>query len=365
MNDGDGVVCARHVSKRFDDVPAVNDVSFVVEKGEFVSLLGPSGCGKSTLLRIIAGFEVADEGSILFKGKDHTNAPPHRRPVNMVFQSYALFPHLTIFDNVAFGLRRKKVPEAEVKKLVDQFLDLVNLPEMGARYPTQLSGGQQQRVALARALVNRPDVLLLDEPLAALDLKLRKRMQVELKSLQRELGISFVYVTHDQEEALALSDKIGVVNAGHMLQYGPAREVYDHPRSEFVAQFLGEANIIPCVVQSVAERVVLRAEDEIIHVQAPADAPAVGARVLLAIRPEDIAIGTQRMPKDNVYRCTIGNKVFAGAAPTIWVSMGAGRTLSVRSADRATFDSLQLGTPAYVGWQATQGVLIRDDGDLG
>ncbi len=363
MSDGDGVVCARHVSKRFDDVPAVNDVSFVVEKGEFVSLLGPSGCGKSTLLRIIAGFEVADEGTILFKGKDHTNAPPHRRPVNMVFQNYALFPHLTIFDNVAFGLRRKKVPEAEVKQLVHQFLDLVNLPEMSGRYPTQLSGGQQQRVALARALVNRPDVLLLDEPLAALDLKLRKKMQVELKSLQRELGISFVYVTHDQEEALALSDKIGVVNAGHMLQYGPAREVYDHPTSEFVAQFLGEANIIPCVVQSAGQRLVLRAGDETINVHAPADAPAAGARVLLAIRPEDIAISAEKLSRDNAYPCTIKNKVFAGAAPTIWVSVGGGKTLSVRSANRATFDSLQLGSPAYVGWQATQGALIHDDSD--
>jgi spermidine/putrescine transport system ATP-binding protein len=364
MSDGDGVVCARHVSKRFDDVPAVNDVSFVVEKGEFVSLLGPSGCGKSTLLRIIAGFEVADEGSILFKGKDHTHAPPHRRPVNMVFQSYALFPHLTIFDNVAFGLRRKKVPEPEVKQLVHQFLDLVNLPEMSNRYPTQLSGGQQQRVALARALVNRPDVLLLDEPLAALDLKLRKKMQVELKSLQRELGISFVYVTHDQEEALALSDKIGVVNAGHMLQYGPAREVYDHPRSQFVAQFLGEANIIACVVHSAGQRLALHAENEVICVKAPAEPPAVGARVLLAIRPEDIAISAQTMPKDNLYACTIKNKVFAGAAPTTWVSVEGRKTLSVRSADRETFDSLQLGMPAYVGWQATQGVLIRDDGDL-
>jgi spermidine/putrescine transport system ATP-binding protein len=234
---------------------------------------------------------------------------------------------------------------------------------MSARYPTQLSGGQQQRVALARALVNRPDVLLLDEPLAALDLKLRKRMQVELKSLQRELGISFVYVTHDQEEALALSDKIGVVNAGRMLQYGPAREVYDYPRSEFVAQFLGEANIIPGVVESAGERLALRAEDDVIHVQATADAPAVGARVLLAIRPEDIAVSAQAMPKDNLYPCTISTKVFAGAAPTIWVSVGVGKTLSVRSADRATFDSLQLGMPAYVGWQATQGVLIRDDGD--
>lgn len=365
MIDADGVVCVRHVSKQFDDVPAVNDVSFAVEKGEFVSLLGPSGCGKSTLLRIIAGFEAADTGSILFEGEDFTKTPAHRRPVNMVFQSYALFPHLTIFDNVAFGLRRKKVPETEVKRLASQFLDLVNLHELSDRYPAQMSGGQQQRAALARALVNRPDVLLLDEPLAALDLKLRKRMQVELKMLQRELGISFIYVTHDQEEALALSDKIGVVNAGRMLQYGPARDVYDHPQSQFVAQFLGEANIIKCSVRESGARLTLVAADEVIHVNAPASSPAVGASVLLAIRPEDIVVSSTQLHKDNVYPCVIKNKVFAGAAPTIWVNVKVEKTLSVRSADRATFDSLQLGMPAFVGWQATQGVVIRDDGTGG
>ena len=315
-------------------------------------------------MRIIAGFEVADFGSILFEGKDYTNTPAHLRPVNMVFQSYALFPHLSIFDNVAFGLRRKKVQEAEVKRLVRQFLNLVNLHELSARYPAQLSGGQQQRVALARALVNRPSVLLLDEPLAALDLKLRKRMQVELKLLQRELGISFIYVTHDQEEALALSDKIGVVNAGQMLQYGPAREVYDQPRSEFVAKFLGEANIIRCTVRSSGDRLTLDAANEVVHIKATADAPPAGASVLLAIRPEDIGVSATALQRDNVYPCIVENKVFAGAAPTIWVKVGDATTLSVRSADRATFDALQLGMPAFVGWQASQGVLIREE-DIG
>jgi spermidine/putrescine transport system ATP-binding protein len=355
-----GVVCVRRVSKHYGDVPAVNDVSFVVEKGEFVSLLGPSGCGKSTLLRMIAGFETVDAGSILFEGKEYTNVPAHLRPVNMVFQSYALFPHLTIFDNVAFGLRRKKVPEAEVKRLVFQFLNLVNLNDLSARFPSQLSGGQQQRVALARALVNRPSVLLLDEPLAALDLKLRKKMQVELKILQRELGISFIYVTHDQEEALALSDKIGVVSEGRMLQYGPAREVYDRPRSEFVAKFLGEANIIQCTVRASGNCLVLAAAARSVRIKATAEPPPVGAKVLLAIRPEDIVLSSVAFEKDNVYPCVIENKAFSGTAPAIWVTVDD-KTLSVRSADRVTFDAMEIGMPAFVGWNATQGVLIAED----
>lgn len=360
-----GVVRLVGVSKQFDDVLAVNDVSLVVEKGEFVSLLGPSGCGKSTLLRIIAGFEPADRGSVFLEGADFTNVAPHRRPVNMVFQSYALFPHLSIFENVAFGLRRKKTPEADVTRLVRQFLDLVSLGELSARYPSQLSGGQQQRVALARALVNRPSVLLLDEPLAALDLKLRKRMQVELKVLQRELGISFIYVTHDQEEALALSDRIAVMNDGRVLQYGPAREVYDHPQSEFVANFLGEANILRCEVRSSGDRLVLVADDQVIHAKAPTHAPAAGTSVLLAIRPEDIVVSSGTVERDNVLPCVIENKVFSGTAPTIFVSAGGGKVLSVRSADRATFDSLQPGMPAFVGWQAVQGVVIGAEESAG
>jgi spermidine/putrescine ABC transporter ATP-binding subunit len=355
-----GVVCVQQVSKRFGDVPAVNDVSFVVEKGEFVSLLGPSGCGKSTLLRMIAGFETADSGSILFEGRDYTNVPAHLRPVNMVFQSYALFPHLSIFDNVAFGLRRKKVPDKEVTRLVLQFLDLVNLNDLSARFPSQLSGGQQQRVALARALVNRPSVLLLDEPLAALDLKLRKKMQVELKVLQRELGISFIYVTHDQEEALALSDKIGVVSDGRMLQYGPALEVYDRPRSEFVAKFLGEANILQCTVRASGDWLELVAAGNTVRMRALAESPPVGAKVLLAIRPEDIVLSATAVEEDNVYPCVVENKAFSGTAPIVWVNVD-GKTLSVRSADRRTFDAMEVGMPAFVGWRSTQGVLIPED----
>jgi spermidine/putrescine transport system ATP-binding protein len=356
------VVHVKNVSKRFGGIPAVNDISLAVERGEFVSLLGPSGCGKSTLLRMIAGFEPPDGGAIFIDGQDVTEVAPHRRPVNMVFQSYALFPHLTIFENVAFGLRRKRVPSAEIKSLVEQFLTLVGLGDMARRHPSQLSGGQQQRVALARALVNRPKVLLLDEPLAALDLKLRKRMQVELKQLQRELGISFIYVTHDQEEALALSDRIAVMSGGRVLQYGPAREVYDHPRSEFVATFLGEANILRCKVRSQGAKVVLETGGHVIAAYLNA-AAALGATALLAIRPEDIAISANRPDRANVLPCTIVNKVFSGTAPAIFAELGSGATLMVRSAERAVFDAVQPGSPAFVSWQEHQGSIVGEDDD--
>jgi spermidine/putrescine transport system ATP-binding protein len=244
----DAIVGMDGVSKSYGGIEAVRGVSLLVRRGEFVSLLGPSGCGKSTILRMIAGFEEPNAGSISIDGVDVAGVPPNRRPVNMVFQSYALFPHLTIFENVAFGLRRRRVPRQETHERVERFLDLVGLSGMGSRHPGQLSGGQQQRVALARALVNKPKVLLLDEPLGALDLKLRKRMQIELKQLQREVGISFIYVTHDQDEALALSDRIAVIDRGQVLQYGPGREIYDRPRTAFVANFLGESNILRGVV---------------------------------------------------------------------------------------------------------------------
>ncbi len=355
-----GAVHLRNASKSFGDYAAVSDFSLSVDEGEFVSLLGPSGCGKSTILRIIAGFETAGHGSVWFDGKDYTDIPAHLRPVNMVFQSYALFPHMTILDNVAFGLRRKKVPEAEVVPLVHKFLDMVRLGEFSKRYPTQLSGGQQQRVALARALVNRPKVLLLDEPLAALDLKLRKSMRVELKLLQRELGISFIYVTHDQDEALALSDKIGVISGGRLLQYGTARDVYDRPSTDFVANFLGEANILRCSVRSKGGSVVLEIPEGIVQHSLTGETLLTGTSAMFAIRPEDIVVSSTRPPRDNVYACLVENKVFSGTAPTIFVRGAGGTTLSVCSADRATFDALDVGQHAFVGWQASQGVIVAE-----
>ena len=232
------------VTKRFGDFVAVDQVDLSIAQGEFFSLLGPSGCGKTTTLRMLAGFEVPSEGRILLEGEPVENVPPHQRNVNMVFQSYALFEHLDVNGNVAFGLKRKKVPKEEITTRVAEALELVDLSSRASARPNELSGGQRQRVALARALVNRPRVLLLDEPLGALDLKLRRQMQIELKAIQREVGITFVYVTHDQEEALSMSDRIAVMSDGRVAQCGPPEEVYEHPKEEFVAGFIGISNLL-------------------------------------------------------------------------------------------------------------------------
>jgi spermidine/putrescine transport system ATP-binding protein len=233
-----------HVTKAFGDVRAVDDLSLEIHEGEFLSLLGPSGCGKTTTLRMLGGFEEPTSGSIYFGDTEVTNVPPHRRDVNTVFQSYALFPHLSVADNIAFGLRRKGMKKAEAAARVSEMLTLVDLEGRGERKPTQLSGGQQQRVALARSLVNHPKLLLLDEPMSALDAKLRKTMQIELKRIQTQVGITFLYVTHDQEEAMTMSDRIVVMNHGRIEGSGSPREVYEHPATEFVATFLGASNLL-------------------------------------------------------------------------------------------------------------------------
>jgi spermidine/putrescine transport system ATP-binding protein len=273
--------------KGFGDVTAVDDVSFAINRGEFFSLLGPSGCGKTTTLRLVAGLEDVDGGRIVLEGRDVTSVPPNQRRVNTVFQAYALFPHMTVHDNIAFGLLQSRTPKHELVSKIDSVLETVRLDELRGRYPRELSGGQQQRVALARALVNEPAVLLLDEPLAALDLKLRKAMQGELKKLQERVGVAFLYVTHDQGEALTLSDRIAVMNHGRVLQIGTPREVYEQPRTKFVADFIGETNFFTGRVEEAGKAVVV-ATDMGMRIRCrPVSWAEVGQSVVVAVRPEN------------------------------------------------------------------------------
>lgn len=281
----------RQVVKKFGEVVAVDRVSLQILDGEFFSLLGPSGCGKTTTLRIIAGFEMPTSGQILIQGEPQGYLPPFKRPVNTVFQHYALFPHMNVNQNVAFGLEMQRLSRAEVRQRVGEALEMVALTGLGRRRPKQLSGGQQQRVALARALVNRPKVLLLDEPLGALDLKLRKAMQVELKNLQEQLGLTFIYVTHDQEEALAMSDRIAVMHKGRVLQLGGAEEIYETPNSSFVANFIGESNFIIGTVRKIGPPMELDIQSsEPLYADWAEDGIRVGDRATLAIRPEKVRI---------------------------------------------------------------------------
>jgi spermidine/putrescine transport system ATP-binding protein len=295
-----------NITKRFDEVVAVDDLSLDVESGKFYALLGPSGCGKTTTLRMIGGFEEPTEGTIYLGDRTVTGQPPHKRDVNTVFQSYALFPHLTIFENVAFGLRRSKVKGSEVRTRTEEMLQVVGLKGYGNRKPRQLSGGQQQRVALGRALVNRPRVLLLDEPLGALDLKLRKEMQFELKRIQHDMGITFVHVTHDQEEAMTMADSIVVMNDGHIEQMGDPAELYERPATAFVANFLGVSNLLPGTVEG-ADAVRLDS-GSVLCVTADAIGGRRGA-VSVGIRPEKLRIadgGTNTLSGEIVDRAYVG-----------------------------------------------------------
>jgi spermidine/putrescine transport system ATP-binding protein len=294
------------VTKRFDEVVAVDDLSLEVERGRFYALLGPSGCGKTTTLRMIGGFEEPTAGTIYLGDRAVTGLPPHRRDVNTVFQSYALFPHLTIFENVAFGLRRRGVKGDDLKGRVEEMLRIVGLEGFGGRKPRQLSGGQQQRVAVARALVNRPRVLLLDEPLGALDLKLRKEMQLELKSIQHDLGITFVHVTHDQEEAMTMADCIVVMNRGRIEQLGSPAELYEQPATAFVAGFLGVSNLLAGTADG--QDAVRLDTGMVLHV-APAALDGRKGRVSVGIRPEKLRIGpdgANRLSGEIVERAYVG-----------------------------------------------------------
>ena len=320
------------VTKRFGDLVAVDGISLDIDKGEFFSLLGPSGCGKTTTLRMIGGFERPDSGRIELDGADVAGLPPYRRNVNTVFQSYALFPHLNVFDNVAYGLRRKKVEKAEISTRVREILELVDLAGHETRRSTQLSGGQQQRVALARALVNRPRVLLLDEPLGALDLKLRKQMQLELKGIQHEVGITFIYVTHDQDEAMTMSDRLAVMRDGRVEQVGPPTEVYEQPATRFVAEFLGASNLFEGSLGSSdgpLREVALSSGEK---VSVPANLlDGGGESVTLGVRPEKVRIGPRgsAAADRNAIEGRVQDATFVGVSHVFTVATRAGGVMTV------------------------------------
>jgi len=347
-----GVVKEFHA--RGEVITAVAGIDLDIREGEFFSLLGPSGCGKTTTMRMIAGFEDPTQGVIRLRGQDVTNVPPNKRDVNMVFQSYALFPHMNVFENVAFGLRRKAVAKPEITRRVGEMLDIVDMAGRSERRPRELSGGQQQRVALARALVNNPRALLLDEPLGALDLKLRQAMQVELKRIQREVGITFVYVTHDQGEALTMSDRIAVMNDGSIEHLGTPREIYEHPRTRFVAGFIGTSNLLTGTVTRLdGDRAIIQiSQDERIIVPVQDRAVSEGSRLELTVRPEKIDLTTERPPGEGcVLRGTVTEVVYLGTSTNFSVTTSAGADVVVFQQNSASADDVAArGDSIWLSW---------------
>jgi spermidine/putrescine transport system ATP-binding protein len=345
-----GDVELRGLTKRFDDAVAVDCIDATINAGEFFSLLGPSGCGKTTTLRMIAGFERPTAGEILLDGVDVAQVPPHRRNVHTVFQSYALFPHLDVFDNVAFGLRRRKVAKDQVRRRVQEAIELVELGGLAARRPQQLSGGQQQRVALARALVLRPAVLLLDEPLGALDAKIRKQLRLELKALQEEVGITFVFVTHDQEEALSMSDRIAVMNAGKIEQVGTAEAVYENPATVFVADFLGVSNLMDAEAVPSAGGPPGRCTVAVGDFRLSAgcgDVTACGP-VKIVARPERVQLLEHGSQRENCLPGMIERTVYVGASLQVMVRLATGAQLQASVANTGEAGGYQQGTPVAV-----------------
>jgi spermidine/putrescine transport system ATP-binding protein len=345
------------VTKRFGEFVAVDDLSLDIYEGEFFSLLGPSGCGKTTTLRMIAGFEEPTEGGISVDGEPVRGVPPYRRPVNTVFQSYAIFPHLNVFDNVAFGLRRNGVKGEELHKRVTDACEMVQLSGFEKRKPNALSGGQQQRVALARALVNRPKVLLLDEPLGALDLKLRKEMQLYLKDLQHEVGITFIYVTHDQEEALTMSDRIAVMNEGKVQQVADPPTLYELPRNRFVADFIGQTNVFSGTVEAVSdERVALRTPSgEKVEATAGEVGMEVGSEAHAAVRPEKVRFGKEG---DNASKARIRQIVYLGASTQYIAELPGGEKLVLYQQNTREDENPEVGEEVTVAWDARNCLIL-------
>jgi spermidine/putrescine transport system ATP-binding protein len=355
----------RHVTRRFGELVAVDDVSMAVESGEFFTLLGPSGCGKTTLLRMIAGFDLPDAGQILLDGQDLAGTPPERRPVHTVFQSYALFPHMTVAQNVAFPLRMAGKSAQEVDRLTREALDDVHLSDKAGQYPDELSGGQKQRVALARGIVNRPRLLLLDEPLGALDAKLREEMQLELINLQRNVGITFVFVTHAQYEALALSTRIAVMNDGRVEQLDVPSRIYGAPRNRFVAHFIGKINLLDAEVAAAADDDLRLRVEGIGEVAAPASARArPGLKGVFALRPEQIRIGAAagEPPLPNRFAGTVRDLLYVGDVTSYVIELAAGARIQAlmpnSTPGRARF--FDPGDAVEVGWRGDAGLFLDE-----
>lgn len=345
------------VTKTFGNTNAVNDVSLQIKQGEFLTLLGPSGCGKTTLLRMIAGFELPTSGKILLAGQDVTYLPPYKRNVHTVFQHYALFPHRTVAGNIAFGLEIARLPKSEIKNKVAKVLELVQLSGFEDRYPQQLSGGQQQRIAIARALVLQPKVLLLDEPLGALDLKLRKEMQVELKKLQQSLGISFIFVTHDQEEALVMSDRIAVMQHGKIEQLGSANEIYERPQTEFVANFIGVSNVLTAQIVEIKDNLAtLNFNGSKITAFADSDL-ASNSKVKFVVRPEKISLSVT--PDNSITSGTVEEKVYFGSTTQWRVKLSDNTNLIIYEQNRNSNNSYDIGQKVYLNWYQESNVILK------
>ena len=361
------IISIRGVSKHFGAVHAVDNVDLEIQRGEFFSLLGPSGCGKTTLLRILAGLETPSEGEIFIDGQPMSAIPAYRRPVNMVFQNYAIFPHLDVRGNIAFGLRKSGLSKTEINAKVEEMLDLIKLPGYEERTATQLSGGERQRIALARALVKRPKVLLLDEPLGALDKKLREQMQLELRDLQKSVGITFVFVTHDQEEALTMSDRIAVMSEGKVLQVSSPTGLYEQPRSRFVANFIGNMNFFDGQVRKVIDGAAIVDAGPLGEIEAPtnADVPAVGADVLVAIRPEKIKLHFEAPGEGaNIVEGRMGPAAYLGDRSHFHVLI-PGReqsvAVAVQNMERPAPGLAESDQPVWLSFSGKSVVLLRPD----
>lgn len=354
------------ITRRYGDFTAVNGVTLEVEKGEVFSLLGPSGCGKTTLLRMAAGFDRPDSGRIVLDGKDITDLPPDVRPVNTVFQNYALFPHLSIRDNIAFGPRIAKWTAVEIRRAVDEMLELVDLRAHAGKKPSQLSGGMKQRVAIARALVNKPKVLLLDEPLAALDLKLRQRLLVELDAIHDEVGITFIYVTHDQGEAMSISDRIAVMNKGVIEQTGKPAEIYETPRNSFVAAFIGDTNFLDGRVTAAVDARFSRCEvDGLGGIVIDNDKPVrPGDRIHLSLRPEKVVVSRERpevSANENAVSGTVEDVIYFGSHTAYWVRCGGWRLCAQMQHRNFRLDESppEWGDTVWLRWHANDGFLLE------